>query len=213
MGTIKRGILGGFSNKVGNIVGSSWKGIAVVKSLPLSVANPNTVPQQGVRTRFTGMVAIASILTPIFLKKVWNRGAMQMSGFNAFVKANIMSCFSAGGIYTPGAMVISDSNESPQDVESITASAATNVITFDWSDAHLVGNQKADDIAFIAVISAAGIVVAASYNLATRATETLAAVATRQLGEGEKLDCYISFQSANGFRNFGQSYVQVTVAA
>jgi hypothetical protein len=213
MGTIKRGILGGFSNKVGNIVGSSWKGIAVVKSLPLSVANPNTVPQQGVRTRFTCMVAIASFLTPIFLKKVWNRGAMQMSGFNAFVKANILSCFSAGGGYEPGTMVISDSNESPQNVESVKASATTNVITFDWSVANLVGNQKADDIAFIAVLSAAGLVVAAAYNLATRNTETLAAEAIRQLSQGELLDCYISFQSANGFRNFGQSYMQITVAA
>ncbi len=40
MGIIKRGILGGFSNKVANVVGSSWKGINTMRALPLSVANP-----------------------------------------------------------------------------------------------------------------------------------------------------------------------------
>jgi len=30
MGTIKRGILGGFSGKVANVVGTSWKGIALL---------------------------------------------------------------------------------------------------------------------------------------------------------------------------------------
>lgn len=34
MAIIKNGVLGGFSGKVGNIVGSSWRGIAYVRSLP-----------------------------------------------------------------------------------------------------------------------------------------------------------------------------------
>jgi len=35
MGTIKKGILGGFSGKVGTVVGSSWKGIVLIyKSKP-----------------------------------------------------------------------------------------------------------------------------------------------------------------------------------
>ena len=55
MGIIKRGILGGVSNKVGNVVGSSWKGIATLRSLPLSVANPNTLAQRNNRTSFSIM--------------------------------------------------------------------------------------------------------------------------------------------------------------
>ena len=31
MGTIKQGILGGFSGKVGTVVGSSWKGISYMR--------------------------------------------------------------------------------------------------------------------------------------------------------------------------------------
>jgi hypothetical protein len=43
MGTIKQGILGGFSGKVGTVVGASWKGIAYMRSLPQKVKNPRTL--------------------------------------------------------------------------------------------------------------------------------------------------------------------------
>jgi hypothetical protein len=42
MGTIKQGILGGFSGKVGTVIGGSWKGISYMRSIPQSVKNPRT---------------------------------------------------------------------------------------------------------------------------------------------------------------------------
>jgi hypothetical protein len=45
MGTIKKGVLGGFSGKVGSVVGASWKGIDYIRSLPASVKNPRTEGQ------------------------------------------------------------------------------------------------------------------------------------------------------------------------
>src|SRR5690606_508733 len=49
MGIIKQGILGGFSGKVGNVVGASWKGIDYIRSLPSSVSNPRTPGKEGVK--------------------------------------------------------------------------------------------------------------------------------------------------------------------
>ena len=40
MGTIKQGILGGFSGKVGTVIGGSWKGISYMRSQAQSVKNP-----------------------------------------------------------------------------------------------------------------------------------------------------------------------------
>lgn len=68
MATIKQGILGGFSGRVGTIVGTSWKGIAVMKSLPLSVANPKTAGQVGQRTKFSSVVALASVILSSIIK-------------------------------------------------------------------------------------------------------------------------------------------------
>ena len=88
MGIIKRGILGGVSNKIGNVVGSSWKGIATLRSLPLSVANPNTSAQRTNRDSFSIMSKLGSDVLAIVCQPLWNRDAKQMSGFNAYVMNN-----------------------------------------------------------------------------------------------------------------------------
>jgi len=98
MGVIKRGILGGFSNKVGNVVGSTWKGIAVVKSMPLSVANPKTAGQVKQRTFFKEMTTLASaVLSPI-IKPLWDRFASNMSGYNSFISTNRIAINASGNI-------------------------------------------------------------------------------------------------------------------
>lgn len=89
MGTLKRGILGGFSGKVGNIVGSSWKGIAVIKTLPLSVANPRTTAQTNQRSDFKATALFASQILAGFIKPLWDRFASGMSGYNAFMQKNV----------------------------------------------------------------------------------------------------------------------------
>lgn len=53
MAILKQGILGGFSGKVGNVVGASWKGIDYIRSLPSSVSNPRTPGQVSQRTKFS----------------------------------------------------------------------------------------------------------------------------------------------------------------
>jgi len=89
MAHIKRGILGGGSGKIGNVVMSAWKGIAVLKSLPLSVANPRTVKQVAQRSKMKAITLFATFITVTVIKPLWDRFAMEMSGFNAFVKHNI----------------------------------------------------------------------------------------------------------------------------
>jgi len=88
MGVIKRGILGGFSGRVANIVGSSWKGIAYMRALPLSVANPNTAAQQAVRLGFTTAVECGKQLTAVLFPNFINPFVEKQSGFNAFVGQN-----------------------------------------------------------------------------------------------------------------------------
>jgi hypothetical protein len=89
MGVIKQGILGGVSGKVANVVGSSWKGIAYLKALPLSVANPNTAAQQLQRGKMREIVEDARLLLAALLQVYWNPFAQAMSGYNAYVKENI----------------------------------------------------------------------------------------------------------------------------
>lgn len=88
MATIKQGILGGFSGKVGSVVGTSWKGIGVMKAMPLSVANPKTSSQVNNRDRNTGVLRLAQGIGTTFIRTYWNRFAKGMSGFNDFMSVN-----------------------------------------------------------------------------------------------------------------------------
>lgn len=89
MAIIRRGILGGFSGKVANVVGSSWKGIAVMRALPLSVNNPRTAGQVVQRSAFSTTAKFASSILTQWIKPLWDRTAQQMSGYNAFIQQNV----------------------------------------------------------------------------------------------------------------------------
>lgn len=88
MGVIKQGILGGFQNKVGAVIGSNWKGIATMRSRPISVANPRTGKQVAVRSEFSTLVKMASALNATLIRPYWARFAQKKTGANAFISAN-----------------------------------------------------------------------------------------------------------------------------
>lgn len=66
MGTYKQGILGPFSGKVGQVVGSFWRGVSYMRSLAPNIHNPQTAAQMEVRGKF----AVASKTLSPFLVPV-----------------------------------------------------------------------------------------------------------------------------------------------
>lgn len=98
MGIIKQGILGGFSGKVGSVVGTSWKGRAVMKAMPLSVANPKTAGQVAQRSAFKACVQFASDLLGGTILLLDNPFAGNISGYNRFVSRNTKAFDSDGEV-------------------------------------------------------------------------------------------------------------------
>ncbi|MBU1013908.1 MAG: hypothetical protein KKG99_12970 [Bacteroidetes bacterium] len=88
MGTISKGILGGFSGKVGTVVGASIFGIDVMRSYQANVGNPRTVGQVSQRTKFSLIVQFLRLLLPI-IKIGYALKAIGQSAFNACVSYNI----------------------------------------------------------------------------------------------------------------------------
>jgi hypothetical protein len=148
MGVIKRGILGGFSGKVANVVGSSWKGIAYMKSMPLSVANPQTTAQTTQRNAFSKSVEIAGGILADWVKPLWDRFAQNMSGYNAFVQANIPAC--PNGVFNPALAVMSKGTLYKGAVASYLINIATKTMTWELSD-QLGNNGLATDQIYIVV--------------------------------------------------------------
>lgn len=52
MGTFKKGILGGFSGTVGTVVGSTWRGMDVMRSRPKKSGSAPTPEQLLQREKF-----------------------------------------------------------------------------------------------------------------------------------------------------------------
>ena len=100
MATIKQGILGGFSGSVANVVGTAWKGTAVMKSKPVSVSNPRTEGQVAQRTSFKAATQLASVLLVYVIKAIYNPIAQGMSGYNKFVSQN-KGMFNGVGEFVP----------------------------------------------------------------------------------------------------------------
>lgn len=144
MGIIKRGILGGFSGRIGNVVGSSWKGLAVVKSLPLSVANPRTTAQTTQRSKFSNTVAFGSLLLTNFIKPLWDRAAVHMSGFNAFVKANV-GLMPSGPLPDYSGLILSEGPLGTLDVTNVDATAGTGVLVLTFDPTASGAYQTVDD--------------------------------------------------------------------
>lgn len=150
MGIIKRGILGGVANKIGNVVGSSWKGIATLRSLPLSVANPNTLAQRNNRDSFTVMSKLGSDVLATVCQPLWNRDAKQMSGFNAYVMYN-KRAFDADPLEWLLNPIMSKGNLSATLSNAALADGGANLVAV--FDSSLKNPQDSnDDVAYLQVI-------------------------------------------------------------
>jgi hypothetical protein len=154
MGTIKQGILGGFSGKVGTVIGASWKGINYMRSIPQHVKNPRTEGQVSQRSKF----ALAlNFLKPVtgFLRTGWKLYAHRQSPFNAamsYTLANAITGTYPDYAIDPSKVLVSRGGLAPA-ANAVATPTGAGTITFDWEDNSGVGNAKQTDKALIAVIN------------------------------------------------------------
>jgi hypothetical protein len=82
MGKIGRGILGGVSGKVANVVGARWKGIDYTRAQPQSIVNPRMLLQVNQRTKFA-LVLMFFQPNLNFIKIGYKNYAVKKSQFNS----------------------------------------------------------------------------------------------------------------------------------
>lgn len=148
MATIKQGILGAFSGKVGSVVGSSWKGIAIMKSRPASVANPKTAKQVIQRSKMTAVVGFAKEILPEVIKPLNDRFVSRMSGYNAFIQSNI-GCFENGVLTKPEDLQISPRVNKAQLIDAIAAEAGLHKAKASFVSDAGTGFALADDVCYM----------------------------------------------------------------
>lgn len=202
MGVIRRGILGGFSNRVGNVVGSSWKGIATMRVLPLSVSNPRTAAQINVRENFSGITKMASALLTSIVKPLNDRFAVRMSGYNLFIQRN-KNAFQNDGTFVPANLTLSHGRLSAPVISNLISSAID--VELDISPA-LAGTMDlaSDKVYAVAINTATGEILGTSSGVSDRST---GGVTIPINGQYNELAVYVSFLRADGTEVSPSSYV------
>lgn len=87
MGKIKKGILGGVSGKIGNVIGGSWKGIDYLRIIPANVNDANSPAQITQRTKFALVMNFLQPLTE-FIRIGFRGQAVKQTAFNAAMSYN-----------------------------------------------------------------------------------------------------------------------------
>lgn len=209
MAKMKQGIFGGLSGKVGNLTGSSWKGTPVVKSRPQSVAYPATTGQVAQTTKMSAIVAFCKLILSGWIKPLWDRAAVGMSGYNAFVKANIAE-FADGEINDYANLVMSKGTMSPTSATDWNLNSGATVSTIEWNGAEVSGLQLPTDVAYALIINeTTGEVSVASG--AARSTGELSIDFADPLALGDVCHCYLAFKRANGTVISSNSYSKIVV--
>lgn len=145
MGTITKGILDGFSGKVGTVVGSNWNGVQVMRSKPGKRKKPSSQAQIEQQARFALMV---DFLQPVadLLNESFGR-ARGMSQYNKAISYNIQVALT--GAYPDFGIdfskVVLAKGRVPGPQAPVASSPSAGKLALTWTDNSSVQNAKASD--------------------------------------------------------------------
>lgn len=147
MARLDKGLLGGYTGKLGTTVGSSWKGINVVRTYQPNVANPNSQGQQDQRNAFKQISQVASLLLGPIVKPFWDSKATKMSGYNAFIQANLLGAVKNGKI-DPEKFILSQGRIGFSKV--YVSKIYSNEIEFTWRNVIPAFGASTDTLSYVA---------------------------------------------------------------
>jgi hypothetical protein len=198
MGKYENGVLGKFTGKVGTVVGSTWKGKAVMRAKPPSKRTKASSPAQlEQQARFK---LIANVLQPLadFMNVTYKKAAVGMSGLNKAIATNIMVAIA--GVYPAFTVdftkILLSQGRLPNVTAPAAASAAAGKLTITWTDNTGMGKALSSDLAYVAVYSADLDHWTYVQNAAARNSGTYTMDLTGL--SGKSVQAYIGFFTADG---------------
>lgn len=213
MGKISQGVLGGFSGKVGNVVGGTWKGIDYMRIKPANVTNPRTEGQVDQRSKFSTVLRFLQPMTD-FLRVGYKLYANKMTQFNAAMSYNLNNAIT--GAYPnfmvdyASALVTRGNLTGAANGAASSPSAASVEVA--WTDNSGSGSAQATDKALIVLLNTTRqeAVFTTAGPARSAGTETISVPSEYT---GEDVEVFLGFISEDGSKVANSSYLgSVTVA-
>ncbi len=197
MGTITKGILGGFSGKVGTVIGGNWKGIDYMRS---KGNNRNFNPSEAqlaqqlkfaLCTRFVG--SMGSLLQVSF-----RNYAVKKTGINSALSYLLKNAVT--GSFPAFSLAYNDVLISRGDLPNVLAPGiamgAGSILTYSWTDNSGVGIAKATDLAILCAYCPS--LNQCIYTTGSAMRSALTDSLNLSSFSGLEVETYIGFISANG---------------
>ena len=151
MGIINQGILGGFSGKVGPIVGFRWKSNYYIRARAAKVSNPRTPKQQEQRGKFATAFSFLKAIKP-FIRIGYKEFTQEKSAFNSAMSYTLKRAVTGSGkeikIDFDRALV---SMGTLMPIFEGAATVSNHQMTFNWKDNSGMGNAERTDIVMVPV--------------------------------------------------------------
>lgn len=152
MATFEKGILGGFSGKVGNVVGTRWRGKNVMRSLPQRGNYTPTVKQEEQRQKFKTVIGFLSPIVDVLNLYFGNpQGDKSRSNLaTSYHLKNAVVSSPLGMVMDYAKVLISKGDLRGIDGGTLTAGAAQTLV-FGWQDNSGQGKATATDALMVVV--------------------------------------------------------------
>jgi len=197
MGSIRKGILGGFAGKVGTVVGGNWKGINYMRSLAGKVRNSRSPLQMEQRAKFALTIYYLKPMNAL-LRTGWKFYGQGRSPMNAAMSYTILNAIT--GVYPdyaidPAKVMVSVGSLTP--ALNAKATSAGGKIELEWDDNSGVNSAKQTDKALIAIVNGERGEVITDSAGADR-MKGMQTIALPNNWSGETVDVYLGFISEDG---------------
>lgn len=156
MGIYKQGVFGPYSGRVGNVIGTFWKGRSVLRIRAASYANPNTLAQQAQRLKFKLVTSFISLQEKL-IKIGYAAYDKSLTPFNSALKYNISNAIT--GTFPNLSLDLTKVRISQGNLANLKSAALTSVtpgtVKLDWSDNTGIDGAKATDKLLLSIIDPA----------------------------------------------------------
>jgi len=197
MAIFSKGILGGFSGKVGNVIGSTWRGKDVLRSLPTKRNRVATQSQLDQQEKFSMVMKFMTTMTGL-LNATYKAYGKGISAVNAAVSYNLQNGIS--GTESPFNLsysnILLSRGDLPNTNSATAVAEAGNGVKFTWTNNAGMGKAKATDKVILVVHCPAmsNTVYVLGGSMRSELTQSLTVPAFT----GETVETWLAFIAENG---------------
>jgi hypothetical protein len=209
-------LIGRARKSFANNVFTTYKGLNVVKSKPLSVANPDSDKQKVYRAAQKMIVELYRAASAV-IKLGFQQTANPLSPYNAFVSYNRLNAFDYSTPPTPSwltdLLLFAKGSMTSTEMTSVVLDESDGTATFAWNTAALDASQNANDTLNVVIISNQDYSVKHAVATAIKRSAGTASLNVVGIEEGEDYNVYTFFASSTEKKSSDSVFKNVTAIA